>query len=229
MNQRTQDNRLFAIRNALVRQLRQKMLLKAALNQRSKLVTGVVVSCIGLTSLATALLPTQMVSAAPSRSDSTVPDALPTIAPEPIAPEPAVAKVSAAQRLLGQWLTTEPLDGDMVMLVFAPAGKLFILSGTAASGNAIAHQFDYRLDDKSQPMHLDVVLASQATIQTLFEFTPDGELRLQMLGTRPGNTRPQALLDNATLFQKISDTTTPPPGTEVQPFHNQPRSEKLHE
>jgi hypothetical protein len=139
----------------------------------------------------------------------------PTPAPLPTTrPDPVVA-VPVAKKILGQWLTKEPLDGDMVMFVFAPDGKAYIISGTSASGNAIATQLQYRLDAKPTPSHLDIVLSPDATVETLFEFTSDGELRLQMLGTRPGKPRPTALTDNATLFQKLSDDTTPPPGIEV--------------
>ena len=129
---------------------------------------------------------------------------------------PALATVPVAEKFLGQWLTKEPLEGDTVMFVFAPEGKLYILSGTSASGNAIANQVHYRLDDKPQPMHLDVILAADTTVETLFEFTADGDLRVQMLGTRPGKLRPTRLDDNATLFQKISDDTTLPLGIELK-------------
>jgi hypothetical protein len=104
------------------------------------------------------------------------------------------------------------------MFIFAPEGKLYILLGTSASGNAIASQVQYRLDDKPQPMHLDVILAADTTVETLFELTADGDLRVQMLGTRPGKPRPIGLTDNATLFQKISDDTTLPPGIELKKF-----------
>jgi hypothetical protein len=129
---------------------------------------------------------------------------------------PALATIPVAEKLLGQWLTKEPLEGDTVMFVFAPEGKLYILSDTSASGNAIANQVQYRLNDTPQPMHLDVILAADKTVETLFEFTADGDLRVQMLGTRLGKLRPMRLDDNATLFQKISDDTTLPPGIELK-------------
>lgn len=161
------------------------------------------IGCVSLVSLTTILLPA-VVLAEPA------PAPLPAMKPDP------VVAVPVAKKILGQWLTKEPLDGEMVMFVFAPDGKAYIISGTAASGNAIATPLQYRLDAKSTPNHLDIVLSPNATVETLFEFTSDGELRLQMLGTRPGKPRPAALTDNATLFQKLSDDTTPPPGIEVE-------------
>lgn len=145
----------------------------------------------------------------PSRAD-----VAPT--PAPIAKPETGAPATTAKKVLGQWLTKEPLEGDMVMFVFAPDGKAYVISGTSASGNAIASQVQYRIDAKSTPNHLDIVLSPDATVETLFEFTPDGELRLQMLGTRPGKPRPAALTDSATLFQKVSDETTLPSGTELK-------------
>lgn len=165
------------------------------------LLAGLAISCL-IAGIVTTVLP----SLAAERSRT----------PTPIMkPELPVAPILVGKKLLGQWLTKEPLDGDMVMFVFAPDGKLFIISGTAASGNAIASSCQYRIDDKPQPMHLDIMLAD-STVETLFEFTANGDLRLQMLGTRPGKPRPVALADNATLFQKISDETTPPPGSELK-------------
>lgn len=158
------------------------------------------------------VLPGYAASAEPSLLQ---PAQQPTVKPTPT-PDPGKVRVPVAKKLLGQWLTKEPLDGDMVMFVFAPDGNVFIITGTAASGNAIARQFQYRIDDKSRPIHLDIILAANAIVQTLFEFTANDELRLQMLGTRPGKPRLAALTDSATLFQKISDDTTLPPGIELK-------------
>jgi hypothetical protein len=168
-----------------------------------------VISGLMLVGVTTVLLPDRVLSADPMPA--------PTVPLPAVKPAAPVMPIPAAQQILGQWLTKEPLDGDTVMVVFAPDGKAFIITGTSASGNAIATQFRYRLDAKPQPMRLDIVLTADAIVETLLEFTASGDLRLQMLGTRPGKPRPAALTDNATLFQKISDDTTPPPGTEVKP------------
>ncbi len=177
---------------------------------RTVLLASLAIGCFGLTSLTTIALPH------PASADVS-----PTPAPTS-KPEPPLAPVPVAKKILGQWLTKEPLDGDMVMFVFAPEGKMYIISGTSASGNAIASQFQYRIDGKPQPIHLDIVLADNAIVKTLFEFNANGELRLQMLGTRPGKPRPVALTDKATLFQKVSDETALPPGTELKQPPAQP-------
>ncbi|MBW4582945.1 MAG: hypothetical protein KME42_25540 [Tildeniella nuda ZEHNDER 1965/U140] len=190
---------------------------QSAYRDRAVLLIGqtiacLVIGCFTLASFVAVLFPDRALSAVPTPVLVVPSPSLPTVKPESVAPLPV------AKRILGQWLAKEPLEGDTIMFVFAPDGKAFIVSGAAASGNAIATQFQYRLDAKPQPMHLDIVLTPDTTVETLFEFTTNGDLRLQMLGTRPGKPRPVKLTDHATLFQKISDDTTPPSGTEIKPF-----------
>lgn len=189
MNQPTQHHHLFAFVHS----------------DRAALALSLIIGC-AIASVAT-VFPGQAASVEPSPVQPISP---PTAKPNPVAPVPVT------KQLLGQWLTKEPLEGDMVMLVFAPDGNVFILSGMSASGNAIARQFQYRIDDKPRPMHIDVILTADATVKSVFEFTANGELRLEVLGTRPSKLRPAALTKNATLFQKLSDDTTPPPGVEVE-------------
>ena len=183
------------------------------------LIGRLLIGCITLASVTTTLLPDRVLSADPTPVLAvpvpTVP--VPTVPSPPVKLVTPVAPMSATQQIMGQWLTKEPLDGDTIMFVFAPDGKAFIITGTAASGNAIVTPLQYRLDAKSQPRHLDLVLSPDVTVETLFEFTANGDLRLQMLGTRPGKPRPVALTGNATLFQKVSEATTLPPGTELKP------------
>ena len=177
--------------------------------QRTSLTIGrlLLKGCM-LASVATILYSDRVLSADPTP--------MPTASPPVVKPETPVKPVPVTQQILGQWLTKEPLDGDTIMFVFAPDGKAFIITGTSASGNAIVTPLKYRLDAKPQPMHLDIVLSPDATVETLFEFTANGDLRLQMLGTRPGKPRPVTLTGNATLFQKVSEATTLPPGTELK-------------
>jgi hypothetical protein len=52
-------------------------------------------------------------------------------------------------------------------------------------------------------------------VKTIFEFTADGQLRLQVAETNPGEPRPTAFNPSATLFQKVSDATTLPPNVQV--------------
>jgi hypothetical protein len=62
-------------------------------------------------------------------------------------------------------------------------------------------------------MHVDFILNNNSIVQTVFEFTQVGDLRIQMLETYPGKPRPASLNSDATIFQKISDSTALPPKT----------------
>jgi len=65
-------------------------------------------------------------------------------------------------------------------------------------------------------MHLDVTFpGTNESVKTIFEFTANGQLRLQVNGTKPGEPRPTAFSPNATLFQKVSDSTTLPANVQV--------------
>ncbi|WP_421655174.1 hypothetical protein [Leptothermofonsia sp. ETS-13] len=62
-----------------------------------------------------------------------------------------------AQKMLGQWLTKELLAGDMVMFVFAPNGKAFLISGKAPDGKPLARAIQYSINSKARPMHLPCI------------------------------------------------------------------------
>jgi hypothetical protein len=126
--------------------------------------------------------------------------------------KPALIK----QKLVGQWLTKEPQAGDLMIFLFSTDGKFFIVSDQASSGKVIACQFQYKVNVSSQPMQLDIVLDGKKVIRTIFEFTPEGDLRLQMQGTQPGKPLPTELADHATGLQKISDDTALPSNTELK-------------
>ncbi len=65
-------------------------------------------------------------------------------------------------------------------------------------------------------MQLDIILADKRKVQTIFELTTAGDLRVQMRGTQPDTPRPTMLDSNATQLQKISDDTALPPNTELR-------------
>ncbi|UBF25315.1 hypothetical protein K9N68_27490 [Kovacikia minuta CCNUW1] len=91
----------------------------------------------------------------------------------------------------------------------------FLSCSDQSPGKATACQFQYRINAIPQPMQLDIT-ADGKTAQTVFEFTPGGDLRLQVQGIEPGKPRPTMLGDTATELQKISDDPALPPNTEVK-------------
>ncbi len=76
----------------------------------------------------------------------------------------------------------------------------------------------YKVNLGEKPMHLDVGLSSTETVETVFELTAEGQMRLQLQGTNPGQARPNSLNDRATVFKKVSEATALPADTEVIGF-----------
>lgn len=124
---------------------------------------------------------------------------------------PAASNID--KQLLGQWQGTVP-SGQSFTFVFAPEGKLFLMA-KGSDGAARAKEMRYKVNLGAQPMHLDVGLSSTETVETVFELTPEGQMRLQLQGTNPGQPRPDSLNEQATVFKKVSETTALPADTQV--------------
>ncbi|MGB5963722.1 MAG: type IV pilin-like G/H family protein [Coleofasciculaceae cyanobacterium] len=132
--------------------------------------------------------------------------------PEVLAPE---------AKLRGQWQAKNPLSWKVLTFTFAPEGKLLIQL-PSTSEKPTAQEFGYRIKATSQPMQLDILFpGTDQVVKTIFEFTPTGEMRLQVAGTNPGDPRPTAFRADATLLQKVSEVTTLPPNVEVQTMQMQ--------
>ncbi|MEG4800860.1 hypothetical protein QUB63_13580 [Microcoleus sp. ARI1-B5] len=134
--------------------------------------------------------------------------AAPTIAE---ATAPAASNID--KQLLGQWQGTVP-SGESYTFVFAPKGKLFFMA-KGPDGAPRAAEMRYKVNLGAKPMHLDVSLSSTQTVQTIFELTPEGQMRLQLEGTNPGQPRPDSLNEQASVFKKVSDATALPADTQV--------------
>jgi hypothetical protein len=141
----------------------------------------------------------------------------PASAAAPIIAEAATPAASNLdQQLLGQWQGTFP-SGESLTFVFAPEGKLFLIAKDP-DGAARAQEMRYKVNLGEKPMHLDVGLSSTETVETVFELTAEGQMRLQLQGTNPGQARPNSLNDQATVFKKVSEATALPADTEVIGF-----------
>lgn len=170
----------------------------------SRLLTSGVIASLMFAIGAIGLPLSNYVAQAQTNSPTTTPS------PSPAAPPKGDAIV---QKMLGQWVTKEPIAGDMVMFVFAPNGKAYLISGESPDGKPLSREIQYRVDATAQPMQIDFVLSPDSTVETVFEFTSGNDFRVQMLDTSPGKPRPTALNEDATVFQKMSDSTTLPPNT----------------
>ncbi|MBW4648258.1 MAG: type IV pilin-like G/H family protein [Kastovskya adunca ATA6-11-RM4] len=123
--------------------------------------------------------------------------------------------VQAAQtRLRGQWEAKDSTSGQTLKLVFAEDGRFFMLLPFDEETN-VALPLGYSIEPTFQPMHLDIKLPNAETVMTIFEFTADNQLRLQLADTSPGQPRPTAFASNAVLLEKISEETTLPEDTQI--------------
>ncbi len=119
----------------------------------------------------------------------------------------------AVNQLLGQWQAKDPSSGKIITLIFTPENKLLIVL-PARDGSSVAIKMGYQVNLTTQPMQLDMILSGSKAM-TIFEFTSQGKLRLELDGITPGNTRPYNFTAKAVLLSKISDVTTLPKNVQV--------------
>lgn len=118
------------------------------------------------------------------------------------------------QKLLGQWQAKDPTSRAQFTFIFAPANKLFVVL-PKPDNSLVALEVAYQINPATQPMQLDIQLSPEQKALTIFEFTPEGQLRLPLEGLTPGLARPTEFKSNSTLFAKTSNVTTVPENIEV--------------
>jgi len=114
-----------------------------------------------------------------------------------------------AKQILGRWEAKDPISNKVFTFVFAPDGNLFAVL-PAPDGSTIALKVGYQINPATKPMQLDIQLGPEQKALTIFEFTTDGKLRLDLDGLSPGQPRSSNFKANAVLFNKISEVTTVP-------------------
>ncbi|WP_017654137.1 hypothetical protein [Fortiea contorta] len=131
--------------------------------------------------------------------------AQPVTAPQPT-PSPSNQSTSPiTQKLLGQWQAKDLETSITLAFIFSPEGKLFVFSPNAQT--SVAVEFQYRINPTPQPMHLDITVPNKKEpVLTIFEFTANGQLKLQLDNTDPGKPRPVTFAKTAALFTKVSDS-----------------------
>ena len=125
---------------------------------------------------------------------------------------------SITKKLLGTWETKNPQNPSSsatLKFIFAPTGKLSIVMSPEASGKPIVYETSYEINSKPKPMHLDVTLPENKKVQTIFEFTDDDKLKVELYESNPGKSRPTTFPDKTPLFEKISNSTSLPKDNEV--------------
>jgi hypothetical protein len=123
-------------------------------------------------------------------------------------------------RLAGQWEINGSFSVPITVILTAQ-GKGFVLlpSGLLFYGgfqsNPIAYEFSYRLGNTNQPIEIDIAQPSEEPIKTIFEFTSDGRLRVELMGIRVGESRPTEFTTGALFLNRVSNLTALPRNTEI--------------
>jgi hypothetical protein len=134
---------------------------------------------------------------------------------------------SSASRFVGQWRLRDYLPISLTV-VFTQDGKLFVLlpsyltsflssgSPSLSRGSVSAFEYRYKINSTAQPMQIDMISpAENQTIATIFEFTSDGQLRIEWEGINPGEPRPTEFTVGAIYLQKVANTTALPRNTQI--------------
>lgn len=141
-----------------------------------------------------------------------------------------VAETNRKNQLIGQWRLRDYLPIPLTV-VFAEEGKLFVLlpsyfsffmsafggnRGNTPEASVFAYEFRYQVNAATQPMQIDISAPSDdRPLMTIFEFTPDGQLRVEWEGLKPEDPRPTEFTVGSVFLQKVSNTTTLPRNTQL--------------
>lgn len=125
---------------------------------------------------------------------------------------------STVRKLLGTWEAKnlkEPSPSGSLKFIFTPTGKLLIIMSSGASQTPLVYETRYEINSQPKPMHLDVTLPENKKVQTIFEFTDNDKLRVELYDSNPGKSRPKTFPKKTPLFEKISSSTTVPKDAKV--------------
>jgi hypothetical protein len=143
---------------------------------------------------------------------------------------------SSASRFVGQWRLKDYLPIPLTV-VFTQDGKLFVLlpsyltslvslfnPSVSGGGSVNAFEFRYKINSTTKPMSLDLISpADNETLMTIFDFTSDGQLRIEWEGLLPGQPRPTEFSVGTIFMQKMSNTTLLPRNTQIIDLAQQKR------
>ncbi|MEG3843343.1 type IV pilin-like G/H family protein [Microcoleus sp. herbarium14] len=125
---------------------------------------------------------------------------------------------TVAEKLVGQW-QLKYLSPIPLTVIITPEGKLFILKGYPFP-NPSAYEFSYKINSLFQPMQIDLVSSSSdETLRTIFEFNNRGQLRVELMGLKLGEPRPNTFTAGAIFLEKVSTVTALPRNTKIEKFN----------
>ena len=120
-------------------------------------------------------------------------------------------------RLVGQW-QIQDIFFVPVTVIFTAQGRGFVLIpffGPNADANPTAYEFNYQINSTTQPIQIDIAQPGEAPIKTIFEFTSDGRIRVELAGIKPNEPRPTEFTAGSSLLSRVSNLTALPRNTEI--------------
>jgi hypothetical protein len=149
-------------------------------------------------------------------------------------PSPTPANPSAKPELpelLGQWEFNQfsGFGVNNISFIFTPEGKLYLMApyspylSRGSSSNSIqVLEVPYKINSSTKPMQVDILLGSEKeNIKTIFEMTPDGKIRVELIGLNPGESRPTEFTTGSILMEKVSNFTKLPRNAKITSFAKQ--------
>lgn len=120
-------------------------------------------------------------------------------------------------RLVGQW-QLQDIFFVPVTVVFTAQGRGFLLIpvfGPSGNSSPTAYEFSYQINNTTQPLQIDIAQPGEAPIKTIFEFTSDGRIRVELAGIKPGEPRPTEFTAGFSILNRVSNLTALPRNTEI--------------
>lgn len=151
-----------------------------------------------------------------SNPSSTITDAPVTLTSSAQSRDSAVSRTEIDNPLVGQWkipISNSSSSSQEELLIFTPSEKLYKTTRMLPR-DGIAEESQYKINNSNQPWQIDIVrpinpLGDKATIQGIYEFMPDGQLRIQFGNSN--SPRPVTFRNDAIILRKISDSFALPP------------------
>ena len=120
-------------------------------------------------------------------------------------------------RLVGQW-QLQDIFFVPVTVIFTAQGRGFVLIpsfGPNANSSPTAYEFSYQVNNTNQPLQIDIAQPGEETIKTIFEFTSNGRIRVELAGIKPNEPRPTEFTAGSFLLSRASNLTALPRGTQI--------------
>ena len=141
------------------------------------------------------------------------------LAQRAIPPKPSISQTANSEadiiikKLVGEWKNKNASGAD-VNFLFTADGKMFLMM--VVSDQAVAYPLKYHVDATQNPMYMDIKLPDNPKpVLTIFDFIADGEMRMQIEGTNPGQPRPKNFSQDVSVFKQVSNSATLPENFQI--------------